>query len=111
MQVIQFKAFRVAKYEHICAVHQALFRFAEIQQVEVFQIVAQGVADAALNGFGALIGVFNNLVTAVINVIGVITGTTDQGVGTGNTVENVVAAIANNFVIQRVASAVDVIAL
>ena len=60
-----------------------------------------------MDGIGACICCFCNHITCIINHIGVITSTTNEGVCASSTIQGVVAAVAGDGVIEGIASSVD----
>ena len=75
---------------------------------QVFQVGAQGIADAAEHLIDAFTGGFFHHVGRAVDHIAVIAGTTAQGVHTGSAIQDVVAAVAREQVGGGVARRVDV---
>ncbi|VVQ25735.1 hypothetical protein PS925_05916 [Pseudomonas fluorescens] len=78
---------------------------------EIFQVGTEGPVDRGLNGVDLKekIAGFNNDIAVVIDQVSVVSGATDQGVGTCAAVENIIPGVAGNHVIAIVADAVDVV--
>lgn len=66
------------------------------------------MADAALHPIHPFANLLDHLVARIIDVIGVVTARANQRVRAGHAVEDIVAVVADDLVIQRIAGAVDV---
>ena len=70
--VIQRVGLRMTVHPYFTAIDQALLRFGKIQQIQVFHIVVQVVADARVDRVIAFIGQLHDVVLVVVDVIVVI---------------------------------------
>jgi hypothetical protein len=79
-------------------------------QSQILDIGAEGVGDRRLHRVDARVEGFRHHVAGIVNDISVVAETADHGVGTNTAVENIVAAVAGDRVVEPVAGAVDIAA-
>ncbi|MNE05223.1 hypothetical protein D3C80_977790 [compost metagenome] len=111
LHVVQLVSLRIAVHQGALTVHQPLLGLGEVQQDEVFHVGCQRMADAALHCIQALAGQLYGAVADIVDVIGIVAGAADHGVLARHAIEDVVAAVADQLVVQRVAGGMDVEAL
>ena len=81
---------------------------APVGQRQVLDIGAERVADRGDDGVGAGVGGFRDHVAGIVDIVGVVAEAAGHAVGTGATVDDVVAFVAGDGVGEAVAGAVDI---
>ncbi len=82
--------------------------FPPSKTTEVLHVVAQSVADDALDSVHALACQLDDLITLIVNVVDVVAVSANHGVSACYAVEDVVAVVADDTIIQGVAGAVNI---
>ena len=75
-------------------------------QCQILDVGAEGEAHRRAHLVGAFAGEFDGRVADVVDIVDVVAGTADHGVGAGAAIKNVVAAVADDGVVEVVADAV-----
>ena len=80
---------------------------ANARQRQVFDIVAQCVADRGAHDIGAAARLFDDRIRSVVDQIGVVTRAADQRIRPRPTVDDIVGAIAGDDVVRGIARRID----